>query len=178
MKCAMKRFDRKVLRGYAASAVVLLAVLAWPSEGWSKTSKDACVIGRLNGWARALANSTPNNPTPIVNTYAREEREPLAAVLMPTCAKGTWIGHAAITKYFQEKFLKYEPRAEIKTNDAKIVGNCNLGSASGLYTFKLKVGNETKTLQARYTFVFRDGKIAQHHSSLEPEIPDNACPSH
>ena len=57
----MKHFNRKVLRGYTATAVILLAVLAWPSEGWSKTTGHQCQVNpfvreRLNNWAKELVD--------------------------------------------------------------------------------------------------------------------------
>ncbi len=176
MKCAM---NRKVLRGYATTAVVVLAVLAWPSAGWSKTTGHACDVNalvkeRLNNWAAQLAASTPKDPGPIVGTYAPEESGPLAAILLPTCAKGTSVGQTAIRKYFVEHFLPSQPVVEGGFPGPTVGGDCNLAFASGLYTFELKANNQT--LHARYTFIFRHGLIAQHHSSLEPKIPDNACP--
>ena len=168
----MKRFDLKVLRGYATTAVVLLAVLAWPSEGWSKTARHQCdvhpfVVRLLNNWATQLAASSPKDPEPIVGTYAPDRPGP-PAVLLPTCANGPSIGHAAIEEYFVEHFLPNEPVVDGGFVDPAIGGDCELGFASGLYTFKLNGGTGPELL-ARYTFIFRHGLIAQHHSSLEPQ---------
>ena len=181
----MKRFDRKMLRGYAATAVVLLAVLAWPSEGWSKTARHACDVNafvkeRLNNWAAKLAASSPTHPEPIVGTYAPEAAPPLAAVLLPTCANGPAIGPVAIEDYFVVHFLPNKPIVEGGFPNPTIGGDCDVAFASGLYTFKLQANNPPKTLYARYTFIFRHGLIAQHHSSLEPEPRPGAaaCPSH
>jgi len=180
MKRAMKRFDPKVLRGYAATAVILLAVLTWPSDGWSKTSRHGCdvnpfVVRLLNNWAAKLAASTPEKPGSIVGTYAPDKPGPLA-VLLPTCANGPSIGHAAIEEYFVEHFLANKPVVVGGFVDPTIGSDCNVAFASGLYTFQLNGGTpKERLLRARYTYIFRRGLITQHHSSLEPDTPANTC---
>jgi hypothetical protein len=109
----MKRFDRIVMRGYTSAAVIFLAVLAWPSEGWSRTTKRACdvkpiVNDLLASWARRLAqSSSTGDPKYVVETYAKD-----GAVLLPTCANGPLIGHVNITPYFAD-FIKDKPVVEI-----------------------------------------------------------------
>jgi hypothetical protein len=172
------RFDRMSVRGYASTAAILLAVLAAPSEGWSRTAKRSCdvrpiVMERLTNWTRMLAESTSEKPEPVVDTYEKDR-----SVLLPTCANGPLIGRDQITGYF-EGFLKDEPRGEIDTRAASISGDCEFGFASGLYTFKLH-GGAGPQLRARYTFIFQRTAsgwlIAQHHSSLEP-VPTPGVPS-
>jgi hypothetical protein len=169
----MKRFDRTVLRRYASAAVILLAVLAWPSAGWSRTARHACDVDTLlDRWVTALRASSPTNPAPVVGTYA------VNAVLLPTCENGPLTG-GDIKGYFVN-FLGYTPSVAINTR--AISGDCANGFASGLYTFKLKVNGADKTLYARYTYIFRRGLITQHHSSLEPKprpvAPGDGCPAH
>ncbi len=184
-KRAMKGLDRGVLRGCAATAVILLAVVAWPSEGWSRTRIQVCEVGHvqqlLDNWAKKLAASSPKHPEPIVETYAPDMPGP-RAVLLPTCANGPSIGRVAIEEYFAEHFLPSSPVVQGGFVHPTIDGDCSVAYASGLYTFKLKVDNMTKTVYARYTFVFRHGLITQHHSSLEPKPrqgePRSECPSH
>ena len=160
----MKRFDLKVLGEYAAVALVLLAVLAWPSEGWSRGRLQVCEVHDvqrlLDNWAKKLSESTVTNPEPVVGTY-----EPSGSVLLPTCANGPSIGHTDIRKYFVEHFLANKPVVK-KWERSTIGGDCTVAFASGLYTFSLNGGTE---LRARYTYIFRHGLITQHHSSLEPE---------
>jgi len=175
----MKRFDRTVPGGFIILAgLILLAVLAWPSEGWSRTARRACnvtadVDALLKNWAEKLSQSTPSNPRPIVETY-----EPRNAVLLPTCSGETAIGRGQITEYFKE-FLDYKPTVKFTTR--AIGGDCTIAFASGTYTFTL--GNlANQELLARYTYVFerRNTKwlIAQHHSSLVPKLtPEQKCPS-
>ncbi len=177
----MIRFDRIVLRRYASAAVILLAVLAWPSAGWSRTVRSVvCEVNDvprlLDNWASALRQSwtPPVNPDLIVGKYEA------GAVLLPTCENGPKIGHDAIEGYFIE-FLKNEP-VVATFGQPTIGGDCTVAFASGLYTFKLKVNGAEKTLYARYTYIFRRGLITQHHSSLEPKprpvAPGDQCPAH
>ena len=178
----MTRFDRIVLR--RCTAVILVAVAAWPSEGWSRTARRACdvkpvVMALLVNWTKKLAESTSAKPEPVVGTYEKER-----AVLLPTCANGPLIGRNQIKGYF-EGFLKDQPRGEIDTQSASISGDCEFAFASGLYTFKLNGGTGPQ-LPARYTFIFQRTAsgwlIAQHHSSLEPVArttgPGAACAPH
>jgi hypothetical protein len=174
----MKRFDRIVLLRYAA--VILLAVLAWPSsEAWSRTTGRACNVDHvvkvlLRSWADTLERSwKDNNPNLIVDKYQAN------AALLPTCANGPMVGRAQIKGYF-ENFLKDKPVvAEI--GEPTVGGNCNAPFGSGLYTFKLDGGAGTQ-LRARYTYIFHQTGpaswlVTQHHSSLEP-VPASSCAPH
>jgi hypothetical protein len=173
----MKRLDWERLRRDPANAMIaaaaLAAVSAWPSAGWSKTTRavQVCEVQDvqrlLANWGSALARSTPQDPSPVVNTYA-----PVKGTLVPTCANGPDIGHEAIKAYF-ESFLANKPTVTFGT--PTIGGNCAIAFASGLYSFKLGDGRE---LQARYTYVFQHGLIMQHHSSLQPQPPGAACAPH
>jgi len=104
----MRRFDLKVLRKCAATTIVLLAALAWPSAGWSKGHLQACEVHDvqrlLDNWAKKLSESTPANPDPVVGTYEQN-----GSVLLPTCANGPALGHADIRKYFVDHFLANKP---------------------------------------------------------------------
>jgi hypothetical protein len=147
----MKRFDRIVMRGFMSAAVILLAVLAWPSEGWSRTIRRACdvkpiVNELLANWAQRLArSSSTGDPKYVVETYEKD-----GAVLLPTCANGPLIGRVNITPYFAD-FIKDKPVVEIDGQDAKIGGVCGIAAfASGPYTFKLNGGTGPQ-LRARYT---------------------------
>jgi hypothetical protein len=146
----MKRFDRIALRRYTSAAVILLAVLAWPSKGWSKTTGRPCNVTHvvkvlLRNWADTLQRSwKDNNPNLIVDKYQAN------AVLLPTCANGPLIGRAQIKGYF-ENFLKDKPVvAEI--GEPTVGGDCNAPIGSGLYTFKLS-GGAGAQLRARYTYL-------------------------
>ena len=170
----MNRFDR-IAGGYLLAALILLAILAWPSQGWSRTAGRGCpltadVDALLKNWGEMLKRSTPSDPSPIVGTY-----EPKNAVLLPTCANGPSVGEGQITDYFKI-FLKDRPEVEFKRRF--IGGDCTIAFASGTYIFTLLKRGGQK-LSARYTYVFEHRNaqwlIVQHHSSLELE-PPQACP--
>jgi hypothetical protein len=159
-----------------SAVFALVAMVAWSSEGWSRTTRRSCDVNswvgeRLNNWKQQLSRSTPDNPAPIVGTYDRQH-----AVLLPTCANGPLTNQSkpeTITDYFKS-FLKNKPMVEF---DRPIIGGvCGNAFASGLYSFKLDGGT---TLRARYTYVFQgSGHIMQHHSSLEPTTPNQQCAPH
>jgi hypothetical protein len=163
-----------------SAALVLLAVAAWSSEGWSRTARYACDVNDwvsqgLDNWKQQLAKSTPQDPTPIVGTYDRKH-----AVLLPTCANGPLTNQSkpeTITDYFKA-FLKDKP--VVAFDKPTIGGICGNAFASGIYSFKLN--GDGSTLRARYTFVFGGSRqralIMQHHSSLEPRTPDQQCAPH
>jgi hypothetical protein len=175
----MKRFGRILLRRYISAAVILLAVLAWPSEGWSRTTGRACNVTHvvkvlLRNWADTLERSwKDNNPNLIVDKYQAD------AVLLPTCANGPMIGRGQIKGYFVN-FLKEKPVVTV-IGEPTAGGDCNAPFGSGLYTFKLDGGTGTQ-LRARYTYIFHQTGpaswlVTQHHSSLEP-VPASECPRH
>ena len=163
-----------------SAALAMLAVMAWSSEGWSRTRRQTCDVDawaaeRLSNWKTQLARSTPQDPSPIVGTY-----NPHAAVLLPTCANGPLTHHSkeTITDYFKG-FLKDAPAVDF--GRPVVGGICGNAFASGLYTFTLNSGRGP-TLRARYTYVIQgsgnQALIMQHHSSLEPKTPDQQCPAH
>ena len=171
----MKRLHRGVLR-QCATSLILLAVVALPSSGWSRAQVRACNVNKvvpalLQNWANKLAQSTSTDPAPIVGTYDDH------AVLLPTCANGPLTGRDQIKVYF-EGFLKQHPVVAFNAS-MKIGGECTHPFASGLYTFTLNGGTGAQ-LHARYTYIFAQTHpgawlIAQHHSSLEPESKSE-CP--
>ena len=158
----MKTFAR-ILHGLMSTSLILLAVSASPSAGWSQ---EQCTVQKLlDDWASALATGAPDR---VVSTYDLER-----GVLLPTCKNGPLVGKKDIEGYFT-KFVELKPEATFETR--AIVGDCASGFASGLYSFKVKGG---QVLRARYTYVFTRGLIAQHHSSLEPKPPlPQGCPLH
>jgi len=159
-----------VLLGCAA-----IILLASPSEGWSRATKRQCVVTPeriktlLKNWATKLNDSTATKPGPVLGTYADR------AVLLPTCSNGPLTTRDQIASYFFA-FLQDAPKVEIEPDKALIGGDCNYAFASGLYTFTTR---DSQVLRARYTYVFRQNEIVQHHSSLEPQargtVPRSLC---
>lgn len=90
-------------------------------------------------------------------------------VLLPTVSNVPRTNHAEIQDYF-EHFLEQHPVGTINTRNVKL--GCNKLTDAGTYTFRIRVGNETRDVPARYTFVYenRDGRwlIVHHHSSMMP----------
>lgn len=176
---------RSVRRRCAFVAVLFLAGLAWPSEGWSRAPKRTCVtegqvIGLLQEWTDKLQEAWRNNPVNpdiVVQTYARDGR---GAILVPTCTNGPLIGTDAITGYFT-KFLVNKPVAQIDARTRTIrIQDCNSAFAAGLYDFTLTGATGQPRLAARYTYIYqrqsdRSVRIAHHHSSLQPES-SSRCP--
>jgi len=63
-------------------------------------------------------------------------------------------------------FLQKHPQGTIDSRTIKL--GCNTATDMGIYTFKLKDGNTSKEVQARYTFqyAFENGKwVIEHHHS-------------
>jgi hypothetical protein len=154
--------------------LIAVAVAAWPSAGWSRARScdvNKVVTALLQNWANQLKASSPDNTKPIVGTYGD------TAVLVPTCKNGPLTGDQ-IVKYFKG-FTADKPVATFDMPSTKIGGTCANPFASGLYSFKLD-GGTGRELRARFTYVFEQTapaswRIAQHHSSLEPEST-GACP--
>jgi len=163
----MKRFDRMVLCGYAPVAMAILAVMACPSEAWSRATKCAPVTpsqiaALFVRWNDALQTLDPDK---VVQTYAAD------AILLPTLENGPLIGHEAIRNYFVQ-FLKKHPVGAIDTRTIRI--GCNMAFASGLYTFIVDGDQGMRVpVPARYTYIYepKGGRwlIAHHHSSIRPQ---------
>ncbi|CAJ1959485.1 unnamed protein product [Cylindrotheca closterium] len=90
-------------------------------------------------------------------------------ILLPTVSDTPRTDFDGIKNYF-DKFLTLKPCGKIL--DGKIKCGPGWAQDAGIYEFTLGA-NGSKTLQARYSFVyvFEDGqwKISHHHSSVMPE---------
>jgi uncharacterized protein (TIGR02246 family) len=162
----MTRFDRMGVRGYASATAILLALMAWPSAGWSKdvacvdvTENDiAALFARWNAALQTL------NPDIVADNYAPY------ATLLPTVEDGPLVTREEIVAYFKI-FLKKKPVGAINERIIRI--GCNIASDIGLYTFTYGAPERPPDTPARYTFVYEfDGRrwlIAHHHSSKRPE---------
>jgi len=164
----MKRMDRMALRGYASGAVAMLAVMAWPSEAWSRATRCAAVTptqiaALFVRWNAALRTLDPDK---VIQTYAPD------AILLPTVENGPLIGREAIRGYFVH-FVEKHPDGAIDTRTIRI--GCNVAFDTGLYTFTVdgdQPGTRVK-LPARYTYIYQlkgdRWLIAHHHSSARPQ---------
>jgi uncharacterized protein (TIGR02246 family) len=160
----MKRFERVGLRGYASAAVILVALMVWPSAGWSKEFRCVAVtkghIEKLfDKWNAALQTG---NADKVADTYATD------ATLLPTVENGPLATRAEIVGYFKD-FLKKKPVGAINERTIRI--GCNIAFDIGLYTFTYGTGEPSTP--ARYTFIYeyhgRRWLIAHHHSSKRPK---------
>ena len=164
----MKRFDRIVLRGFTAFVVTAFAVMACPSDGWSRPTRCATATpGQIAAlfvrWNAALQTLDPDK---VVKTYAPD------AILLPTVENGPLIGRDAIRGYFVH-FLERHPDGTINTRTIRI--GCNMAFDAGLYTFTVD-GDQPGMrvpIRARYTYIYQlnGGRwlIAHHHSSAQPK---------
>jgi uncharacterized protein (TIGR02246 family) len=113
-------------------------------------------------WNRALTTLDPNK---VADRYAPD------AVLVPTLSNDVRTTRAEIVDYF-EHFLKGKPQGTILESHVKVLGQ-RAAIDTGVYRFTLVENGRTKTVDARYTFVYVqiDGKwyIQNHHSSAMPE---------
>ena len=164
----MKRFDRILLRGFTVVVVVAFAVMAYPSDGWSRPTRCTAatpdqIAALFVRWNAALRTLDPDK---VVKTYAPD------AILLPTVENGPLIGRDAIRGYFVH-FLEKHPDGAIDTRTIRI--GCNTAFDTGLYTFTVD-GDQPGTrvpIRARYTYIYQlhGGRwlIAHHHSSARPK---------
>jgi uncharacterized protein (TIGR02246 family) len=162
----VKRLDRMVVRRYASAAVTVLALLVWPSAGWSRELACADVTeGEIANlflvWNAALRSLKPET---VADTYAPY------ATLLPTVEDGPLVTRDEIVAYFKV-FLKKQPVGAINERIIRI--GCNIAFDIGLYTFTYGAPERPPDTPARYTFIYEYDRgrwlIAHHHSSKRPE---------
>ena len=163
----MNRFERMSLPAYASAALILLALVAWPSAARALDCvpvTDDIIKEQFVRWNDALQTG---NADTVVALYAPD------AVLLPTVENGPYIGHADIRKYF-EHFLENKPSGTILGPHNIRIG-CNMAFDVGLYIFTYRKEGKRPTA-ARYTYVYRyEGGgwlIAHHHSAQWPLLPE------
>jgi uncharacterized protein (TIGR02246 family) len=114
------------------------------------------VVALFDQWNASLKTG---NPDTVTANYSDD------AVLLPTVSNKSRTNHAEIRDYFVD-FLQKHPQGTIDSRTIKL--GCNTATDMGIYTFKLKDGNTSKEVQARYTFqyAFENGKwVIEHHHS-------------
>lgn len=135
---------------------------------WARDESPPCTVAKeseitqlFDRWNDSLKTKNPDN---VVANYAED------AVLLPTLSNKPRTNHAEMRDYFVH-FLEKSPVGKIDMRVVKM--GCDFAIDTGLYTFTVKEGEETKTVAARYTFTYqlKDGKwlISSHHSSAMPE---------
>ena len=106
-------------------------------------------------WNAALQTGEPKN---VAALYDEND-----GILLPTVSNKVRHNHEEIEDYFVH-FLAKGPQGKMDESNVRIFGD--LAINSGVYTFSFKGG---ATVQARFTYVYRNGLIVEHHSSAMPE---------
>jgi uncharacterized protein (TIGR02246 family) len=153
----MKRF------GISLTLLTFIALLGLASPAWSSEKED--VAAAAARWAEAFAADTPDR---IVALYDRE------AVLWGTLSPQRRDNPEAIRDYMVNAF-KALPEHRVSFGDHLIRVYGETAINTGYYTFTYKKDGESKSLPARYSFVYvkRNGQwmIVDHHSSAMPVPP-------
>jgi uncharacterized protein (TIGR02246 family) len=130
---------------------------------WAGAKEE--VAAATTKWAEVFVIDDAN---PILALYDKE------AVLWGTLSPTRRDDPAAIRDYFVKAF-KALPGHKVTFGDQYIRVYGNTAINTGYYTFSFVKDGETKTLPARYSFVYvkRNGKwlIVDHHSSAVPPAP-------
>jgi hypothetical protein len=105
----------------------------------------------LRQWQHALRSG---NPKAVTSIYAPN------ALLLPTLDARVLKGRRAILPYFVK--LSKKPGLHVQWHGKPTRVGPN--AVAGLYRFVWDDGS----LNARYTFIVKDGKIIHHHSSAMP----------
>lgn len=108
-------------------------------------------------WAKSISDRNPEKQTAFYEYNA---------VLLPTFNL-IEIGVDSIYWYFMEFLNKKNLNCEITFIDTKRSGQ--MECSTGLYMFSFVEDDMLKEVEARFTFVSKNGKIISHHSSLNPK---------
>jgi uncharacterized protein (TIGR02246 family) len=137
---------------------LMLVQSAWPE------AKDE-VAAAAAKWAEIFVDDDPDR---ILALYAPD------AVLWGTLSPTIRQGPVALREYFVGAF-KALPGHRVRFGDQLIRVYGDTAINSGYYTFSYVKDGETKTIPARYSFVYVKGAtgwlIVDHHSSAVPAPP-------
>jgi uncharacterized protein (TIGR02246 family) len=157
-----KRFTLKRAGAYFI-LLTLIVPLGLASTAWAGDKED--VAATTAKWADAFSAETPDR---IVALYDRE------AVLWGTLSPTRRDNPEAIRDYMVNAF-KALPDHRVSFGDQLIRVYGDTAINTGYYTFTYKKDGESKSLPARYSFVYirRNGQwmIVDHHSSAMPVAP-------
>jgi hypothetical protein len=98
--------------------------------------------------------------TEVCQLYAED------AILLPTLSDIICDTPERIRKYFE--FFLARPGITARLSSCYVQQYSEVKIDSGIYEFNWQEGGATKSARARFTFVIRDGRIVEHHSSLSP----------
>lgn len=156
--------------GRALGAFVLGVLLLSVATGCATVALDTAAS--RNDVAAAAVKWTAifvdDNPDAILALYDDE------GVLWGTLSPTILAGKPAIRGYF-ERAYKALPGHKVVFGEQKIRVYGDTAINSGYYTFSFVRDGETRTLPARYSFVYKkrgnDWLIVDHHSSSVPAPP-------
>jgi uncharacterized protein (TIGR02246 family) len=141
------------------SLLLLLSLTLANSAGAEPKEEVASATAK---WAAVFVD---DNPDSILALYAPD------AVLWGTLSPTLRQGPAALREYFVAAF-KALPGHKVSFGDQLIRVYGDTAVNTGYYTFSYVKDGETKTLPARYSFVYAKGDkgwlIVDHHSSSVP----------
>lgn len=115
------------------------------------------IKNNLDNWMEAL------NDGNIVKLKALYHEQ---ATFLPTVSGELKVGPKGAESYF-EKFLEKKPVCSLIKNKVQPISETTYVQ-SGFYQFSLFNNKIQQRLNARFTFVWNEGKIIHHHSSLIP----------
>lgn len=149
------------MKSHRSNAVLLLALLGLTGAVWADPKQE--VATATAQWGSVFVD---DNPDRILALYAPD------AVLWGTLSPTVRQGPAAVRDYFVAAF-KALPGHRVSFGEQLIRVYGNTAINTGYYTFSYVKDGETKTIPARYSFVYVKGDrgwlIVDHHSSAMPQ---------
>ncbi|RAP29033.1 hypothetical protein DID78_04060 [Candidatus Marinamargulisbacteria bacterium SCGC AG-343-D04] len=106
----------------------------------------------LSLWAENLKKK---NLSSLLDLYHQD------AILIPTFSPSPLHHDGGIKNYFDNKFLPVSPEV-IECKQEQVATLNTIECHTGLYVFKTESGEQ----EARFTFIYKEGKILHHHSSV------------
>ena len=148
------------MKRHRSPIVVLLALLGIAGAVWAGPKEE--VAAATARWATLFVD---DNPDQILTLYAPD------AVLWGTLSPTVRQGPAALREYFAAAF-KILPGHRVSFGEQLIRVYGKTAVNTGYYTFSYVKDGETKTIPARYSFVYvktdQGWLIVDHHSSAMP----------
>jgi uncharacterized protein (TIGR02246 family) len=150
------------MRSRPGLGLVVLALGAGLSVQTAAREPREDVAAAAQKWASVFAE---NNPDTILQLYATD------GVLWGTLSSTVRSDPAALKAYFVGAFQAL-PKATVAFGEQLIRVYGDTAVNTGYYTFSYTKDGETKSIPARYSFVYlrtgNDWKIVDHHSSAMP----------
>ncbi len=148
------------MKRHRSPVVLLLVLLGVAGAVWAGPKEE--VAAATAQWATRFVD---DNPDQILTLYAPD------AVLWGTLSPTVRQGPAALREYFVAAF-KVLPEHRVSFGEQLIRVYGKTAINTGYYTFSYVKDGETKTIPARYSFVYvktdRGWLIVDHHSSAMP----------